>query len=135
MANEVQRVMGPSTPRMSYSSPSHSLLSLSGSTTIPRKPKRKAKIALALEKYEGRKKGRVSTAVFQKKLVVFEYMGPDPPKVFTRNDKRICMRGCYRQSLLRHLRVRFAERFVMLFAPVPFLILRNAHRMISSLST
>ena len=35
----------------------------------------------------------VSTAVFQKKLVVLEYLGLDPPKTFTRTDKRIRMRG------------------------------------------
>lgn len=46
-----------------------------------------------MEKYGGKKKGRVSTATFQKKLVVFEYMGPDAPNVFTRTDKKICMRG------------------------------------------
>ena len=62
------------------------------STLIPRKPKRKAKVEVAM-KHGGKKKGRVSTATFQKKVVVFKYMGPDAPKVFTRTDKRICMRG------------------------------------------
>ena len=39
------------------------------------------------------KKGRVSTATFQKKLVMFHYMGADGPDTFTRADKRIAMRG------------------------------------------
>ena len=39
------------------------------------------------------KKGRVCTATFQKKLVVFHYMGVDGPDTFTRADKRIAMRG------------------------------------------
>jgi hypothetical protein len=64
VSSEVRRV-----PRLSYSSPSGSLVTFSGSSSIPRKPKCKAKLALASERYE--KKGRVSTAVFQKKLVVF----------------------------------------------------------------
>ena len=93
VTSEVRRIMGSSTPRMSYSTPSHSLVQLSGSMQIPRKPKRKAKAAIAAEKYGGKKKGRVSTATFQKKVVVFEYMGPDAPKVFTRTDKKICTRG------------------------------------------
>ena len=89
--SEVRRVMGSSTPRLGYNTPTHSLLNLSGSQ-IPKKPKRKAKIALAIEKYAGKKKGWVS-ATFQKKLVVLEYMGPDAPNVFTRTDKKICVRG------------------------------------------
>lgn len=69
------------------------MVHLSGSTQIPRKPKRKAKVAIAAEKYGTKKKGRASTATFQKKVVVFQYMGPDAPKSFTRTDKKICMRG------------------------------------------
>ena len=87
VASEVRRVM---TPNLTYSSPTCSLINFGGSTAIPRNPKHKSKVTLAMEKYEGKKKGRVST---QKKLVVFDYMGRDPPKVFTRTDKRICMRG------------------------------------------
>ena len=93
MTSEVHRRMGTSTPRLSYSTPSHSLVNLSGSTQIPRKPKRKAKLVMAAEMYGGKKKGSASTTTFQKKLVVFEYMGPDSPKVFTRTDKKICVRG------------------------------------------
>ena len=35
----------------------------------------------------------MSSATFQKKLVVFNYMGRDPPNNFTRSDKRIVVRG------------------------------------------
>ena len=45
--------------------------------------KRKTKSIITSEKYGG-KKGKVS---------VFEYMGPNPHKVFTRSDKKIRMRG------------------------------------------
>ena len=86
MTSEVRRIMGSSTPHLSYSTPSHSLVHLSGFMQIPRKPKRTAEAAIAAAKYGG-KKGRDSTATFQKKVVVFEDMGPDAPKVFTRTDK------------------------------------------------
>ena len=39
VTSEVRRIMGTSTPRLSYSTPSHSMVQLSGSTQIPRKPK------------------------------------------------------------------------------------------------
>lgn len=79
--------MGPSSsqgPGLGYSTSSSSLVGL-----INRKPKRKAKFELS----KSTKKGRVSTARFQKKLVVFKYMGLDAMDKFTRADKRIAMRG------------------------------------------
>ena len=84
---EVRRIMGPSSSQgLGYSTSSTSLV---GSGHINRKPKRKAKFELS----KSVKKGRVSTAKFQKKLVVFKYMGLDAVEKFTRADKRIAMRG------------------------------------------
>lgn len=82
VTSEVRRVMGPSTPRLF--------------PQIPRKPKR-TKTSIAAEKY-GNKRGRLSTATFQKKLVVFRFMPPsksqvEQPKTFTRCDKYIVVRG------------------------------------------
>lgn len=86
--------MGPSTLRVSYDS---TLKSLSPNSPIPRKPKRYSKLSLATTKYgNAKKKGRLSSATFQKKLVVFRFMpGSDSiqPKSFTRADKIICVRG------------------------------------------
>ena len=79
--------MGPSSsqgPGLGYSTSNSLLVGL-----INRKPKRKAKFELS----KLTKKGRVSTAKFQKKLVVFKYMGLDAVEKFTRADKRIAMRG------------------------------------------
>ena len=56
---------------------------------MTRKPKRKA----GSEAISKSKKGRVSSATFQKKLVVFKYMGEDAPSKFTRADKKIVVRG------------------------------------------
>ena len=76
--------MGPRS--LSYSSSNSSLI---GTGQIKkRKPKLNVASVPALVK-----KGRVSTATFQKKLVVFHYMGVDGPDSFTRADKRIAMRG------------------------------------------
>ena len=44
--------MGPSNSRVGYSSSSHALVGLSGSTAIPRKPKRKTKLAFAVGKHD-----------------------------------------------------------------------------------
>ena len=93
VTSEVKRVMGSGSPSLSYNTPTRSLSNLLGSNQIPRKPKRKAKFEVAAQKYGTKKKGRSSTATFQKKLVVFQFMGTDAPKTFTRADKRICMRG------------------------------------------
>ena len=103
MASEVRSIMGPSFPRVSYSSTSRSFVSSpsaasSSMTLIPRKPKRKSKSSIALEKYMGlpKKKGKSAKAggpSFQKKLVVFNFMGPNAPANFTRKDKNIVMRG------------------------------------------
>ena len=93
VTSEVKRVMGSGSPSLSYNTPTRSLSNLFGSNQIPRKPKRKAKSEVAAQKYETKKKGRSSTATFQKKLIVFQFMGTDAPKTFTRADKRICMRG------------------------------------------
>ena len=83
----MRRIMGPSSSQgLGYSTSSASLV---GSGHINWKPKRKAKFELS----KSVKKGRVSTAKFQKKLVVFKYMGLDAVEKFTRADRRISMRG------------------------------------------
>lgn len=82
--------MGTSTPRKSYSSAVSNLIPRS---QIPRKPKRSSKGAIAAEKYgSAKKKGRISSVTFQKKLVVFRFMSLQP-KTFTRSDRLICVRG------------------------------------------
>ena len=78
--------MGPKKPGLSYSP---TISNLMQSSQIPRKPKRISKGKLAANKYgSAKKKGRLSTATFQKKLVVFQYMA-ERPKNFT----RFCIRG------------------------------------------
>ena len=79
---EVRSIMGPSTSSL-YCATTNSL------RKVTRKPKRKA-VSEALSKS---KKGRVSSATFQKKLVVFKYMGEDAPNKFTRADRKIVVRG------------------------------------------
>lgn len=74
--------MGPSTSSL-YCATTNSLRKIS------RKPDRKA----ACEALSGSKKGRVSSATFQKTLVVFKYMGEDAPNKFTRADRKIVVRG------------------------------------------
>ena len=86
ITDEVRRIMGPSSSKsLGYSSSNSALI---GTSEINRK-KRKSNMKLVY----AAKKGRVSTASFQKKLVVFKYMGADGPDMFTRADKRIAMRG------------------------------------------
>lgn len=83
--------MGPSTSRAAYSPKNKSL---TASRQILRKPGRKSKLKIAEEKYgSSKKKQRMSLATFQKKLVVFECMGPDASKSFTRSEKLILVRG------------------------------------------
>ena len=79
---EVRSIMGPSTSSL-YCATTNSL------RKVTRKPKRKA-VGEALSKS---KKGRVSSATFQKKMVVFKYMGEDAPNKFTRADRNIVVRG------------------------------------------
>ena len=74
--------MGPSSSSL-YCATTNSL------RKVTRKPKRKA-VGDTLSKS---KKGRVSSATFQKKLVVFKYMGEDAPNKFTRADRNIIVRG------------------------------------------
>ena len=66
--------------------------SLFGSGQINHKPKRKAMVKF-VGAPSSAKKGRLSRAKFQKKLVVFNYMGPDASDSFTRADKNIVVRG------------------------------------------
>ena len=90
IGNEVWRIIGPSTSRgLGYSTSNSSLF---GSGQINRKPKRKAKVKF-VGAPSSAKKGRLSTAKFQKKLVVFNYMGPDATDSFTRADRNIVVRG------------------------------------------
>ena len=81
--------MGPGTPTVSYNSPVNSLAQ---SSQLARHPKQKGKYSAAVKKY-GTKKPRRSAATFQKKLYVFQNMGPDAPDKFTRSDKNICLNG------------------------------------------
>jgi hypothetical protein len=82
--------MGPSTSKsLGYSSSNSSLI---GTGQINRNKKRKSNLKFVTTPASA-KKGRVSTATFQKKLVVFNYMGVDGSDTFTRADKRIAMRG------------------------------------------
>ena len=90
ISDEVRRIMCPSTSKsLSYSSSSSSLI---GTELINRSKKQKSNLKLVIAPVSA-KKGRVSTATFQKKLVVFNYMGADGPDTFTHADKRIAMRG------------------------------------------
>ena len=66
--------------------------SLAQSSQLARHPKQKGKYSAAVKKY-GTKKPRRSAATFQKKLYVFQNMGPDAPDKFTRSDKNICLNG------------------------------------------
>ena len=102
--NEVHKVMGPSTSRSGYNCSSRSITSLVRSSQISRKSGRKSKLQLAEEKYSSKKKSRLSTSTFQKKVVVFGYMGPKSPSIFTRSDKLIVARG-----LLPSLPVHISE--------------------------
>ena len=81
--------MGSGTPTVSYNSPVNSLAQ---SSQLARHPKQKGKYSAAVKKY-GTKKPRRSAATFQKKLYVFQNMGPDAPNKFTRSDKNICLKG------------------------------------------
>ena len=61
ISDEVKRIMGPSTPNISYNSSSSSLSNAQQrySTSIPRRPGRKGKYQIALEKSCGSaKRGR-----------------------------------------------------------------------------
>ena len=61
---------------------------------IPRRPKRKGKLELANSKFKGgAKKGKGKVDTFQRKLVVFRYMGSNAPAKFTRKDSRVLTRG------------------------------------------
>ena len=91
--SEVHRIMSPSTSRVGYNSSSRSISTLVRSSQIDRKPGRKGKLKAAEEKYRCKKKAKVSTATFQKKVVVFDYMGSKSPNAFTRAEKFISVRG------------------------------------------
>ena len=101
---EVNKVMGPSASRSGYSCSSRSITNLVRSSQISRKSGRKGKGKLAEEKYGTKKKVRLSTASFQKKVIVFNYMGSKPPGTFTRSDNLIVARG-----LLPSLPVHISE--------------------------
>ena len=109
--------MGPSSsqgPGLGYSTSSSSLVGL-----INRKPKRKAKFELS----KSTKKGRVSTAKFQKKLVVFKYMELDAVEKFTRANKRIAMRGLLPPPFHLNLqKMRLEVRYVNLSVAIRSLL-------------
>ncbi len=60
---------------------------------IPRRPKRLSKSSIAGLKYQKKEKQKCETELFQRKLVVFCYMGPNAPSKFTRKEHLILMRG------------------------------------------
>lgn len=63
---------------------------MSSNLQISRKTKA-LKTQLAAQKYGSKKrKSRDSSAGFQKKIVCFNYMGPDAPNSFTRSEEAIC---------------------------------------------
>ena len=97
ISDEVQRIMGPSTPNTSYSSISSSLSNVQQryGSSIPRRPGRKGKYQIALEKsaHGSAKRGRACNVSFQKKVVIFKDMGEHPPTSFTRSDKDILTSG------------------------------------------
>ena len=68
-----------------------------GSSMLERRPKRKVKGKLALEKYRSNipvaSKGRKPSQTFQKKLVVVDYMGPDAPRNFALKEVHVLLRG------------------------------------------
>ena len=80
--------MGPTSTNLSYNLASRSLMS---DRPLERKPNRKSKLRIA-EEIHGRAKRHLSTAIFQK-IVVFNYMGFSPPKMFSRSEKNICLTG------------------------------------------
>ena len=91
---EMKRIMGPSPTTLRYSLDSHSLVS-SGSSVglkVTRRPKRKSKMKIDDGK-QGILKKKVSSVTFQKKIIVFDYMGRNPPKIFARSEKNICLSG------------------------------------------
>ena len=92
VSKEINRIMGPSSTNLSYNFASRSLMSGPASVQIERKPKRKSKLRIS-EELHGMPKRRLSTAVFQKKIIVFNYMGASSPKGFSRCDKNICLAG------------------------------------------
>ena len=90
ITDEVRRIMGPSTSKsLCYSSSNSSLI---GTGQINRNKKRKSNLKIVSSSASA-KRSRASTSRFQKKLVVFKYMGKDGPDTFTRTDKRIAVRG------------------------------------------
>ena len=101
VASEVNHIMGPSTPGVSYSTPTHTLTNSFGSSQIPRQPKHKSKCSIVSQKYGIKKPSRKSVSTFQKKLYVFEYMGTNPLRIFTRSDNRICISGLLPSSSIK----------------------------------
>lgn len=91
--SEVHRVMDPSKSRAGHSSPSQSISTLVRSSQISRKSDGKSKVKAAAEKYQRRKKPKLSTGSFQKKVIVFDYMGSRSPSTFTRAEKFVFSRG------------------------------------------
>ena len=94
VSREVRSIMNSPLPTVSYNTKSRSFQSSQPfSTLLPRREKRRSKSSLALAKYGGSKKGKTQVSTFQRKLVVFNYMGGDSPTHFIRKDQYIIMRG------------------------------------------
>lgn len=70
--------------------------SSTSSSMLERRPKRKGKAKLAVEKYGSKgdtPKGRRPAQTFQKKLVVIDYMGPGAPRSFALKEAYVLIRG------------------------------------------
>ena len=94
MSREVRSIMNSPLPTVLYNTKSRSFHSSQAfSTLLPRREKRKSKSSLVLAKYGGSKKGKTQVSTFQRKLVVFHYMGGDSPTHFIRQDQYIIMWG------------------------------------------
>lgn len=98
---QVRSIMGSALPGTSYSPLSIHCSSQPQVTLnpIPRRPKRKSKSQLSSAKYNASKskKGKRAVETFQRKLIVFQYMGPDAPRHITRKDDTILVRGMLRE--------------------------------------
>lgn len=128
VGQEVRSILSP-LPRAHGSSSS-----ASGSTRphlLERRPKRKGKSKLADEKYSTgpvpKSKGK---GTFQKKFVLVDYMGEDPPRKFALKESYVVMRGilpelqfCAEESVVRRCvveAIKHSERSLADLAPNEF---------------
>ena len=116
VSKEINRIMGPSSTNLSYNFASRSLMSGPASVQIERKPKRKSKLRIS-EELHGMPKRRLSTAVFQKKITVFNYMGASSPKDSVAVTKIYVWLDYCQQFLLKLAKRQFGKKSARLFIP------------------